>query len=501
MDSELTAKLGNFLASPLCKESCGELYGEISLTRLFNLLFELNSLDDISLVVDVINRLTLFGELDEFVFEIPNSLELLEKGSNSPVQSVRLLMTSILSSISTNTKLCEKACEKGFCSTIIGILLRDSEISVGESASKALKNISRNFPECAYREDLVEKLVKNFSSLKTETRFRIIDTYISIGSISEHVFNMCQEKGGFYSLALKEYFTDDILSKLVSMKLLEDLGEYSWGVKFIVNNSTPELLVEDLDNPMFDDEIKISIVYLLSKMVNNNPEMSLSIFKMLDGFFIQTLKDYLTCYDGNNRDIAKVVCGINCWGLIASNSKSFFCVMKIWCDSFNKMLQLVSNSNSEISLACLNSWIMFFESVDIKEMLCWTDNPSIDIKKTIESQLIPQVLSDLTSKPFPENRTLIYRILTLMIPHYSVITSSLVSQKKIREVILNYKSDSNKDIFYIKYDLVKQMMDLDQNIILNTADESFYSSLQEYVKTGPFYKNQSSEMQVQDLTS
>ncbi|OII70990.1 uncharacterized protein cubi_03288 [Cryptosporidium ubiquitum] len=500
LENQLKKKLQDFLASPLCKESYDELSSVISVVGLLELLLNSNDIDDITLITEVLKRLTILGALDDVIFDMPNAIEMLEKGSKSQVECIRLLVAFILNSLSMNDLKCKKACEKGFYS-ILGLLLRDIDISIGESASKTLKSISKINPEYVYDQELINKLLKNFKLLKDETRLRIIDTYISIGSISEDLFNKCQEKGEFYSLALKEYFTEDILLKLVSMKLLEDLGEYSWGVKFIINNSTPELLIDDLNNPMFDDEIKISIVYLLSKMINNNPEMSKKIFTMSGNSFIQTLKEFMGSYNSItcSENHLKSVCAINCWGLFTCSLISFQNLMDIWEGSFQQMLKLVSNSKSEISLSSLNSWVTFFESKDIKEILNQTKT-SFGLKQAIETQLLPTIISDLISKPFPENRTLIYRILTLMIPNFPNITSSLISNHKIRHLFLNPNSDSNKDILYIKYDLVKQMVKFDQSAINSLSDPNFSSSLEEYVKVGPFYKSHSAEMQIQDLT-
>ncbi|CUV07610.1 unnamed protein product [Cryptosporidium hominis] len=500
LDNDLKKKLQVFLASPLCKESYNELSNAISIIGLLELLLNSNTMDDITLITEVLKRLTILGVLDDAIFDIPNAIEMLEKGSKSQTECIRLLVAFILNSLSMNELKCKKACEKGFFS-VLGLLLRDIDISIGESASKTLKSISKSNPEFVYDQNLINKLLENFKSLKDETRLRIIDTYISIGSVSEDLFNKCQEKGEFYSLALKEYFTEDILLKLVSMKLLEDLGEYNWGVKFIINNSTPELLIDDLNNPMFDDEIKISIVYLLSKMVNNNPELSQKILTMSNNSFIQTFKEFMGSYNSIScsEDYLKSVCAINCWGLFASNLISFQNLMNVWEDSFHLMLKLVSNSKSEISLSSLNSWVTFFESKDINQILNQTKT-TFGLKQSIETQLLPIIISDLISKPFPENRTLIYRILTLMIPYFSNITSNLISNSKIRDILLNPNSDSNKDILYIKYDLVKQMVKYDQNTISNIPDPNFSSSLQEYVKVGPFYKSSSAEMQIQDIT-
>ncbi|PPS95343.1 26S proteasome non-ATPase regulatory subunit 5, partial [Cryptosporidium hominis] len=484
LDNDLKKKLQVFLASPLCKESYNELSNAISIIGLLELLLNSNTMDDITLITEVLKRLTILGVLDDAIFDIPNAIEMLEKGSKSQTECIRLLVAFILNSLSMNELKCKKACEKGFFS-VLGLLLRDIDISIGESASKTLKSISKSNPEFVYDQNLINKLLENFKSLKDETRLRIIDTYISIGSVSEDLFNKCQEKGEFYSLALKEYFTEDILLKLVSMKLLEDLGEYNWGVKFIINNSTPELLIDDLNNPMFDDEIKISIVYLLSKMVNNNPELSQKILTMSNNSFIQTFKEFMGSYNSIScsEDYLKSVCAINCWGLFASNLISFQNLMNVWEDSFHLMLKLVSNSKSEISLSSLNSWVTFFESKDINQILNQTKT-TFGLKQSIETQLLPIIISDLISKPFPENRTLIYRILTLMIPYFSNIISNLISNSKIRDILLNPNSDSNKDILYIKYDLVKQMVKYDQNTISNIPDPNFSSSLQEYVKVG-----------------
>ncbi|EAK87501.1 26S proteasome regulatory complex, subunit PSMD5 [Cryptosporidium parvum Iowa II] len=500
LDNDLKKKLQVFLASPLCKESYNELSNVISIIGLLELLLNSNTMDDITLITEVLKRLTILGVLDDAIFDIPNSIEMLEKGSRSQTECIRLLVAFILNSLSMDELKCKKACEKGFFS-VLGLLLRDIDISIGESASKTLKSISKSNPEFVYDQNLINKLLENFKSLKDETRLRIIDTYISIGSVSEDLFNKCQEKGEFYSLALKEYFTEDILLKLVSMKLLEDLGEYNWGVKFIINNSTPELLIDDLNNPMFDDEIKISIVYLLSKMVNNNPELSQKILTMSGNSFVQTFKEFMGSYNSIScsEDYLKSVCAINCWGLFASNLISFQNLMNVWEDSFHLMLKLVSNSKSEISLSSLNSWVTFFESKDINQILNQTKT-TFGLKQSIETQLLPIIISDLISKPFPENRTLIYKILTLMIPYFSNITSNLISNSKIRDILLNPNSDSNKDILYIKYDLVKQMVKYDQNTINNIPDPNFSSSLQEYVKVGPFYKSSSAEMQIQDIT-
>ncbi|KAH8584590.1 26S proteasome regulatory complex [Cryptosporidium sp. chipmunk genotype I] len=500
LDNDLKKKLQVFLASPLCQESYSELSNVISVVGLLELLLNSNSMDDITLVTEVLKRLTILGVLDDAIFDISNAKEMLEKGSRSQIECIRLLVAFILNSLSMNEVKCKKACEKGFYS-VLGLLLRDINISIGESASKTIKFISKSNPEYVYDQDLINKLLENFKSLKDETRLRIIDTYISIGSASEELFNKCQEKGEFYSLALKEYFTEDILLKLVSMKLLEDLGEYSWGVKFIINNSTPELLIDDLNNPMFDDEIKMSIMYLLSKMANSNPELSQKILTMSGNSLVKTFKEFMGSYNSIScsEDHLKSVCAINCWGLFASSLISFQNLMNVWEESFQIMLKLVSNSKSEISLSSLNSWVTFFESKDIKEKLNQV-NTSFGLKQSIETHLLPLVISDIISKPFPENRTLIYRILTLMIPHFSNITSSLISNNKIRDLLLNPNSDSNKDILYIKYDLVKQMVKYDQNAINSIPDPNFSSSLQEYVKIGPFYKSHSSEMQIQDLT-
>lgn len=500
LSSELRSALQDFLASPLCKESYNELSGVISVEGLLELLLSLNSQEDIALVTDILKRLTVLGVLDDVIFEMPNALDMLEKGSTSKTECIRLLVASVLNSVSMSESKCKKACEKGFFS-VLGLLLRDAEISIGELASKTLRLISENNQEYVYDQELINKLLQNFKSLKDETRLRIIDTYISIGSVSEDLFNKCQEKGKFYTLALNEYFSEDILLKLVSMKLLEDLGEYKWGVEFIVSNSTAELLIEDLNNPMFDDEIKISIVYLLSKMVNNNPEMSNKIFTISGNSFIQVFKEFMTSYNSTSSSggYLKSVCAINCWGLFTCSLTSFQSMMNAWEDSFQLMLKLVSNSNSEISLSCLNSWATLFESKDIKLILDQT-KASFVLKQSIETQLLPVIISDLVSKPFPENRTLIYRILALMIPNFQTVTPSLIASNKIRDLLLNPNSDSNKEILYTKYDLVKQMVKFDQNTIQNSlADQNFSQSLLEYVKVGPFYRSSSTDVQVQDL--
>lgn len=501
LTNELRSTFQDFLASPLCKESYNELSGVISIEELLELLLRSNNLEDITLVTDILKRLTVLGVLDDVIFDMSNALDMLEKGSTSKTECIRLLVASILNSLSMNNLKCKKACEKGLFS-VLGLLLRDADISVGESASKTLRQISERSPEYVYNQDLINKLLQNFKSLKDETRLRIIDTYISIGSVSEDLFNKCQESGGFYTLALNEYFSEDILLKLVSMKLLEDLGEYKWGVEFIVSNSTAELLIEDLNNPMFDDEIKISIVYLLSKMVNNNPEMSQKIFTMSGNSFINVFKDFMTSYDSASCSggYLKSVCAINCWGLFTCSLTSFQSLMNAWEGSFQLMLKLVSNSNSEISLSCLNSWVTLFESKDVKAILDQTKT-SFVLKQSIETQLLPVVIADLISKPFPENRTLIYKILALMIPNFQSVTPRLIINSKIRDLLLNPSSDSNKEILYIKYDLVKQMVKFDQNTInSNSADPNFGQSLLEYTKVGPFYRSSSTDMQVQDLT-
>ncbi|KAJ1611295.1 26S proteasome regulatory complex subunit PSMD5 [Cryptosporidium canis] len=500
MDNELRGRLRDFLASPLCKESYNELSNTISVEGLLKLLLASNSQDDTAMITDILKRLTILGVLDDVIFEIPNVMEVLEKGARSNMECIRLLVATILNSLSMSESKCVRACDEGFCS-LLALLLRDSEISVGESASKTLKLVSQNNPKYVYDKDLIAGLLENFKSLKDETRIRIIDTYISIGSASEELFNMCQEKGGFYTLALNEYFSEDILLKLVSMKLLEDLGEYEWGVRFIIKNSTPDLLINDLNDQMFDDEIKISIVYLLSRMIKNDPEMAHKVFKMSGGSFISILKEFMMSYSNTNScgDCLKSVCAINCWGLFVSSLTSFQSLMDNWEESFQLMLGLVSNSNSEISLSCLNAWVAFFESKDVKDILDKAKTSFI-IKQSIEKQLLPVLISDLTSRPFPENRTLLYRILALMIPNFPSVTSNLVSNSKIRDLILNPNSDSNKEVLYIKYDLVKQMVAFDQGTITSIADPNFCSSLQEYAKAGPFYRSHSAEMKVQDTT-
>ncbi|KAH8738551.1 hypothetical protein FG386_001933 [Cryptosporidium ryanae] len=489
--------LNDFISSPLCKESYENLAKKITVNDVLETLIATENQNDISLIIEATKRFITLGIIDDVLIDNEESIEILRKGSVSKDASIRLLIAYIIHSLSNNTKTCKKLCENGLY-LAIGTLIKDKDISIGESASKTLKQIANNFPEYVYSDPLISIIKSDFRSLKDETRLRILDSYISIGSISEELFELCQKKSDIYLLALKEYFTDDILLKLVSIKLLEDMGEYKWGVEFIVRNSTPELLIKDLVDPMFDDDIKISIVYLISKIINNHPEMSNSVLNMLNKSFLNIFKEFMLSYSQNN-DLNRTICAINSWGLFSIRYSSFQSLISEWEGSIQKMLEYLKNSNSDISLTSLNSWVVLFESSEIKDIIN-NLKTSFNFKKSIEDQLIPTLLTDIISKPFPENRTLIYRLLTLMIPHFSCVTSGLCSNSKLRELILNSNSDFNKDLLYVKYDMIKQIMKYDKEVVKSLSDEHFYRSMEEYVGFGPFYKSQSAEMRVQDST-
>ncbi|KAH7650159.1 hypothetical protein FG379_003239 [Cryptosporidium bovis] len=487
--------LNDFLSSPLCMESYENLASKITISEILEALLVTKNQDDISVIIEVVKRLTTFGVIDDIIIDNEKSIEILRKGSTSQDTNIRLLIAYMIYSISNNTKTCKKLCENGLY-LLIGTLIKDKDISIGESASKSLKQIAISFPEYVYDDKLLNIIKSDFSSLKDEARLRILDSYVSIGSISEELFENCQKKSSIYSLVLKEYFTDDILLKLVSIKLLEDMGEYKWGIEFIVSNSTPELLIKDLIDPMFDDDIKISITYLVSRIINNHPEMSSNVLNMLNKSFINIFKEFMLSFSQNNN-LNKTICAINSWGLFTTKYSSFQSLISEWEGSIQKMLDYLTNSNSDISLASLNSWVVLFESSEIKDIIN-NLKTSFNFKQLIENKLIPIILTDIISKPFPENRTLIYRLLALMIPHFSSISSSLCSSNKLRDLILNFNSDSNKELLYIKYDMVKQMMKYDKDIVKSLSNEHFYDSMEEYVSFGPFYRSSSVEMKVKD---
>ncbi|KAL7066730.1 hypothetical protein ACR3K2_28350 [Cryptosporidium serpentis] len=494
-NQDIVDTLEEFLSNPLCMASYERLTSNISVIEMIQTLSSTQKPEEIALLTDSLKRCISLGVIQDALEGYSDIPELLVTGSKSSNQNVRSLIAYVFSSLTESDASCLKICEDGSYISL-AILLRDTEMSIGESACQSLKYIAKYYPKYIYDEGFLSILMNKFKELNDETRLRIIGLFIDIVSSSEQLFNICEEKGHFFTLALQEYFTDDILLKLASLRLLEDLGEYKYGLKFLYKESISILLLKDLDNPLVDDEVRIAILYLLSKMTQYYPEGAENILKSCNKVFLLTLKSFMAS-SNNIHALGKPVCAITCWGLISCHETSFKILSNLWSESIQLAIKYISSSNTELSLAAINAWIIIFETGDIKNILKSTDE-EICLEKQIETKLIPSIMTIMLSRPFPEIRTLIYRILAAMIPFFGSIASIICTSQPHKDLILNSNSDSDKEVKYLKYNLVKLIVKYHLNLLEDKADELFIKYMQDYAKGGPFYINPSFQVDIAD---
>jgi len=361
---------------------------------------------------------------------------------------------------------------------LLGVLVLDRDTGVAERALDAIVKMvgSAAGSDSFFEGGLLDWLLDKIKTARDETRLRILDLFVSLGSVSETTFDKCEERG-LYELVLQEYFTDDLLIKLIAVELMDKLGSFPHGARYMARAQIPLKLARELRDPLADENAKMSLVRLLANIIVQAPDQAKSIFSEANSAMAEQIQEFLSVPTSRHNWTTQRLCGINAWGDICISASGREQISRAMPHTVDDLIHAVRHGvDSEICKAAMAAWTKVLEGDPLSDALM----------AKVSDDLLPKVLDAALVMPFADIRPHAYRLLAAL-SQFKFTARAVCSSEDARNLLVDWHSEQDKFGKYAKHEWVSSLVSHHEAWLPTLVDEGFLSVLETYAKSGPFY--------------
>lgn len=477
-----------FVTGPCLLQAARELLDSFPLPALCEALANARR-EDAEPLTSALERLAQFEEVREtFLNSDAGMPAFLSQGATAGDPRVRLMVAKLLVQLAKGGEAAVTSMlEAGLFFSLFEPLLLDEETGPAEEAARAVHTVV----QCAsgqqaimgsMSDSLVGRVHSRIRELPDVQRIRALCLFVEMGRASDEVFTALEARGAF-SDVLGAFITDDLLLKLNAVELMDALGSYSAGQAFLGRQGVPEKLACDLQDPCCDSSIRICVTRLLGLVLRRTPCVASSLLPSHEAPFPQSVARLL-----DSRDPAEKLCALNTWANASSGQEGLSFFLR-WKPLMQEILSLVASTKNEISSGSMAAWATVLEERNAPHPPSagtQSPGPETELWDMAESQLLPLVLKNLVSKPFPDVRPHTYRLLATLMRSQRAAQHA-VPGAELRELLLDFSSESGTDAKIAKHQMVETMLREHSNWLSNFLDEQVYDLLQDYMKKGPHW--------------
>lgn len=175
-------------------------------------------------------------------------------------------------------------------------LLKDKETGIAEKAARALEGMGSRI------EEILDAGLKDLAGPPTDgvVLLRAQCVLIEIGKRDQKAFEVIS-KQGLYKKLLDAFFSDDLLLKLASAEVIQDLASFPGGRQVLVDCGTFRDFEKELEDA-FDDSVAVAVVAALSGLLQRAgpSEEANYLFRSVTAPLPHTIKEYL-CSDDDTK--------------------------------------------------------------------------------------------------------------------------------------------------------------------------------------------------------
>eukprot|EP00930_Biecheleria_cincta_P035968 TRINITY_DN24698_c0_g1_i1.p1 TRINITY_DN24698_c0_g1~~TRINITY_DN24698_c0_g1_i1.p1 ORF type:complete len:513 (+),score=82.04 TRINITY_DN24698_c0_g1_i1:38-1540(+) len=476
-----------FVTGPCVLQAARELLDNFPLPTLCEALANARR-EDAEPLTSALERLAQFEEVRESFLNVDAGMPaFLSQGAAAGDVKVRLMVAKLLVQLARGGETAVTSILEAGLFPLFEPLLLDEETGPAEEAARAVHTAVQC--SAGHRailgstsDSLVGRLHTRLRELPDVQRIRILCLFVEMGRASEEVFSVLEERGAFGDV-LGAFLTDDLLLKLNAVELMDALGSYPAGQAFLGRQGVPEKLACDLQDPCCDSSVRICVTRLLGLVLRRTPSVASSLLPSHEAPFPQSVARLL-----DSRDPAEKLCALNTWANASSGLEGLSFFIR-WKPLMQEILSLVASTKNEISNGSVAAWATVLEErAPPNPPVAGTQasSPDAELWDMAESQLLPLVLKNLVSKPFPDVRPHTYRLLATLVRSQRAVQQAVPSAE-LRELLLDFSSESGTDAKIAKYQMVETMLREHSNWLSNFLDVQVYDLLETYVKQGPHW--------------
>uniref|UniRef100_A0A7S1ALY8 26S proteasome non-ATPase regulatory subunit 5 n=1 Tax=Noctiluca scintillans TaxID=2966 RepID=A0A7S1ALY8_NOCSC len=457
-----------FLSGPQVPEAARLLLSSHSLVALCEALSSAPAAD-FEPLVETLECLANFQEVHAELLK-PDIVRFLLEGSGSPAARIRRLVARVLMGLSCTEASVEGLARAGLFDACERLLL-DEETDTAETAMQALRG-AVSFP--AGRDfvlggdaNLVTRLRQNAQTVGDVQRIRILALGVELGRASAEAFTALETAGAFKDV-LDAFITDDILLKLNAVELMEALGSYPAGQKFVSQQGVPERLARELTDPLNDDSVRLCVTQLLGRVLLRTPDLASTLLSGRDTPLAQAVASAL-----DSRDVAFRLCGLNTWADISTSPGGLAFFLQ-WPTVIEKVVAYVSSATHETCMGATAAWTSVLRPLQ----------PEGAVWDVAEKEVLPVALRNIVNKPFSDVRAQTWLLLSVLVKSRRAAQVILVSDA-MRENMMDFSSETNHHAKIAKHEFITSLTKWHAGWIGAFLDDKVELLLQEYAKQGP----------------
>eukprot|EP00747_Dinoflagellata_sp_TGD_P087322 gnl/TRDRNA2_/TRDRNA2_163591_c0_seq2.p1 gnl/TRDRNA2_/TRDRNA2_163591_c0~~gnl/TRDRNA2_/TRDRNA2_163591_c0_seq2.p1 ORF type:complete len:515 (+),score=86.91 gnl/TRDRNA2_/TRDRNA2_163591_c0_seq2:49-1545(+) len=497
--SAVASAARDFASGPQVVEAARRLLDAHPLPSLCEALINAQP-NDADCLLDAIERLAEFEEVRAAFLGQEVLLGFLREGAARPEPRVRGLVAKILA---RQAQLGDEASvERLAASGLLDaceLLLLGEETGVAESAASAILSSCRHpaglravvgsDASACIVSRLLGRLDGQAGAQKASdiVAIRLLHLFVDLGRSSDEIFAALEARGCFKRV-LAAFLTDDILLKLNAVELMDSFGSYKAGQDLLCREGVPEHLARDLINPI-DDSIQLCVTRLLGCVLRRAPDKLSALLPSRDAPLAQAIGSFLA-----SRDVSQKLCALGAWANISAHPAGVAFFVQ-WPELMQAIAAMVASPLHEVCKGAMAAWaaVLGGEGEASKSDVA-------GIWAMAQQKVLPLVLKNLASKPFPDVRGHVWRLLAILVQPTQAAQTILVSEE-IRDTLLDFTSETEYDARIAKHEFVQQLVKLHGSWIGSFLDEKVEEMLQEYSKQGACWRPNEATLIVGDGTA
>eukprot|EP00931_Biecheleriopsis_adriatica_P101147 TRINITY_DN76355_c0_g1_i1.p1 TRINITY_DN76355_c0_g1~~TRINITY_DN76355_c0_g1_i1.p1 ORF type:complete len:505 (+),score=118.05 TRINITY_DN76355_c0_g1_i1:56-1570(+) len=480
-----------FVGGPRVVQAAHHLLNSFPLRSLCEALVNARA-EDAEPLVKALENLTEIEEVRPLFLQ-DDVKEFLTQGAIAPDPRLRLMVGKLLAQLAQGGEAAvTNLLESGLLS-LCECLIVDDETGPAEAAAKAvLAAIKCSAGQQALLgaspgdgSSLAEKLQGRLQELPDVQRIRALALFVEVGRSSPEAFARLEQRGAFEKV-LGAFLTDDLLLKLNAVELMDALGSYAAGQEYLGRAGLPERLAAELADPCCESSIRLCVTRLLGLVLSRAPSSAAALLPGREAPFPQSVAGLL-----NSRDPAEKLCALNAWADASLQLEGLTFFLR-WTPLLQEVLSLAAAPQNEVAKGAMSAWATVLKDRSPPSL----DNspaaepsaagPDAELWDIAEQRLLPLVLKNLASKPFPDVRPHTWHLLAVLVRSRRAVQQA-VPAEEMRTLLLDFQSETSTDARYEKHGLVKALMQSHSQWLENFLGEEVFALLNDYMKQGPYW--------------
>jgi len=437
--------------------------------------------EDAGYLLTALERLAEFEEVRETLLS-DEIVGFLRQGAEAPDPQVRALVSKLIARLASGSEdTAKRLADLGLLCACESLLLVE-ETGSAEAAAGVLKAAVSWPGSRPAALEATERLLEQLPKLDDTQRIRALSLFVELGRASEEAFAALEARGA-YTQVLNAFFTDDILLKLNAVELMDSLGSYPAGQELLSRSGIPEKLVRELEDPYCDVSVRTCVIRLLGLVLRRCPDTMAVLLPNREAPLAQAVAGLL-----ESRDPTERLAGLNAWANISRHPSGLAFFLQ-WEGRLQAILGHVSSTQNEVCKGAIACWAAVMEDREPPPESASTPGlelaPELELWKVAEERLLPLVLKVLEGKPFPDVRFHVWNLSALLVRSRTA-AYQMVPSAQLRELLLDFSSESNSDARIAKHTFVKALLK-HEDWLRQYLDESVADMLAEYARQGPHW--------------